>query len=267
LSSPGHQLDDVRQFYDEWSPRFLSGFGSTFQAGFLKGAGSAPEDPDTSNRIMASRAGIRSGNRVLDAGCGVGGPAISMASSVPHLTVCGVTVSRVQAAMGRGLVAEAGLRNQVWILQGDYHCLPFATDSFDTAVLFESIGYSPDRRRLLGEVARVVRSGGQVYIKDVFAPPGPLTESQERDMRAFDRLWHLARSPTFPEVEDALVHSGCDVLSSGPMNNVGNARFLQAMVDVDPDTIFRLNDLGRAFALKVDDLPIFFGEVIARVSP
>jgi len=134
-------------------------------------------------------------------------------------------------------------------------------------VLFESIGYSPDRRRLLGEVARVVRAGGQVYIKDVFAPPGPLTESQERDIRAFDRLWHLARSPTIPEVEDALVNASCDVVSSGPMNNVGNARFLQAMVDFDPDTIFRLNDLGRAFALKADDLPVFFGEVIARVSP
>jgi cyclopropane fatty-acyl-phospholipid synthase-like methyltransferase len=259
------QLEDVRRFYDHWSPQFLASFGPTFQAGFLKESEQAPEDPETSTRLMAERAGIRPGWRVLDAGCGVGGPAMTVASSLPGVVVCGVTVSGIQAAIGRGLIASARLEKQVSILQGDYHHLPFAVDSFDAAVLFESIGYSPDRPRLLGEVVRVVRPGGRVYIKDVFAPATPLTEVQSRDLRAFDQLWHLAESPRIPEVQAELIGAGCDVEAGGPLNNVGNERFLRAMVDFDPVTIFRVTDLGKAFALKAEDLPTFFGEVIATV--
>ena len=260
----GH-LGDVRRFYDEWTPRFLAGFGSTFQAGFLKENEAAPEDPDISTKLMAERAGVRPGQRVLDAGCGVGGPAIAMASAWPGLSVCGVTISAVQAGIGRQLITDAGLPAQVSILQADYHRLPFVAHSFDVAVLFESIGYSLDRHRLLDEVIRVVRPGGRIYIKDVFAPPPPLTATQERDLRSFDELWHLACSPTIPEVRAALAGAGCEILTSGPMANVGNARFLRAMFDLDPVTIVRVNDLGQAFGLNVDDLPTFFGEVIARV--
>jgi ubiquinone/menaquinone biosynthesis C-methylase UbiE len=265
VSLPDGQLEDVRRFYDHWSPQFLARFGPTFQAGFLKEGESVPEDPDTSTRLMAERAGIGPGQRVLDAGCGVGGPAIAMASVFAGLTVCGVTLSGVQAAIGRDLVAAAGLQSRVSILQGDYHSLPFMTNSFDVAVLFESIGYSPDPPRLLGEVARVVCPGGQVYIKDVFAPPAPLTPAQDRDLHAFDQLWHLAKSPTISDVRDALTGAGYEILVSGPMANVGNSRFLRAMIDLDPVTIIRVNELGRAFGLKADDLPTFFGEVIARV--
>jgi cyclopropane fatty-acyl-phospholipid synthase-like methyltransferase len=265
VSLRDERLEDIRRFYDHWSARFVAGFGPTFQAGFLKVDESGPEDPETSTRLMAERAGIRPGNRVLDVGCGVGGPAIAMATAFPGITVCGITVSGVQAAIGRGLLADAGLESQVAILQGDYHHLPFAADAFDAAVLFESIGYSPDRRGLLREVARVVRPGGRVYIKDVFAQPAPLTATQSRDLRAFDQLWHLAQSPTIPEVQAALIGAGCEVRASGPMDNVGNTRFLRAMIDLDPVTIFRVNDLGKAFGLKVDDLPTFFGELIADV--
>ncbi len=259
------QLEDVRRFYDHWSPQFLARFGATFQAGCLKKEEAGPEDPDTSTRLMAERAGIGPGQRVLDVGCGVGGPAIAMASGVPGLTVCGVTLSGVQAAIGRDLIGNAGLQSRVSILQGDYHSLPFAAHSFDVAVLFESIGYSPDPARLLAEVSRVVHPGGHVYIKDVFAPPGPLTPAQDRDLRAFDQLWHLAKSPTISAVQAALTGAGYEILASGPMTNVGNARFLRAMFDFDPVMIVRVNELGRAFGLKADDLPTFFGEVIARV--
>jgi len=231
----------------------------------LKAGEEAPEDPETSTRLMAERAGIRPGYRVLDAGCGVGGPAITVASSIRGVVVHGITVSPVQALIGHGLIAETGMAEQVSILQGDYHHLPFASDTFDAAVMFESIGYSPDRPRLLGEVARVVRPGGRLYIKDVFAQAGPLTEGQSRDLRAFDQLWHLAGSPKVPEVQAALIGAGCEIVASGPMDNVGNARFLRAMVDFDPVTIFRVTELGRAFGMKAENLPVFFGEVIATV--
>lgn len=266
MSSAVGQLQDVRDFYDHWSSRFLAGFGSTFQAGLLKAKEAAVEDPDVSTCLLAERAGIQPGHRVVDLGCGVGGPAIAIASHFPQTTVHGITISTVQSRIARDLVTDAGLGTAVTIAQGDYHHLPFADDSFDSAAFFESIGYSPDRPGLLDEVTRVVKPGGRIYIKDVFARPPPLTEAQERDLHAFDRLWHLAKTPTIAEIEDALVRSGCEILGAGPLAGADNARFLRAMFDFDPQTILRRNDLGETFALDSPDLPTFFGDVVARVG-
>lgn len=265
MTEGGPHLGRVRRFYDHWTPKFLSGFGSTFQAGLLKEAEDGPEDPDINARLLAQRAGIEPGDHVLDAGCGVGGPAMAIAAALPGVRVTGITVSGVQAATGNGLVTEAGLAGCVSILQGDYHELPFGPRSFDAAYLFEASGYSHDPLRLFHEVTRVVRPGGRIYVKDVFAPPAPLSRVQKLDLDAFDRLWCLSRTPSIPDVEQSLRSAGCEIITSGPLANVGNATFLRAMIELDPDTIFRVNELGRAFALRAPDLPTFFGEVSARV--
>lgn len=266
MSAGDPQLTRVRRFYDEWTPKFLAGFGTTFQAGLLKEQKDAPEDPRLSACLLAKRAGIKAGDRVLDAGCGIGGPAVAIASGMPGVRIAGITVSGVQASLGNALVTQAGLEGFVSITRGDFHELPFASGSFDVAYLFEASGYSQDRPRLFRELARVVRPGGRIYVKDVFARPPPVSDAEQRDLDEFDRLWCLAGTPTIPEIEVALSRAGCQVLASGPLLNVGNASFLRAMFDLDAETIFRMNELGEAFALRVPDLPTFFGEVSALVG-
>jgi cyclopropane fatty-acyl-phospholipid synthase-like methyltransferase len=233
------------------------------QAGFVKASADGSEDPDSSSLLLAQRAGVRDGDRVLDAGCGVGGPAIAIARAHARVRIHGVTVSAVQAEVGRRLVVEAGLADRVAIVQADYHHLPFPDEFFDVVVFFESCGYSADRAALFTEAARVVRRGGQVYVKDVFARTGPLTEGEARTLAAFDELWQLASSPTLPEVAAALDAAGCPVVTAGEIPHVGNDRFLTAMFEPDPDTLFRLSELGRAFGLS-GPCPTFFGEVLAR---
>ena len=233
------------------------------QAGFVKASEDGSEDPDSSSLMLARRAGVRDGDRVLDAGCGVGGPALAIARANERVRIHGVTISAVQADLGGQLVTRAGLDDRVAIVQADYHHLPFPDDYFDVVVFFESCGYSPDRAALFTEAARVVRRGGHVYVKDVFARTGPLTDDEARTLVAFDELWQLAASPTLPEVAAALDGAGCSVLTTGEIPHVGNDRFLTAMFEPDPDTLFRLSELGRAFALS-GPCPTFFGEVLAR---
>jgi cyclopropane fatty-acyl-phospholipid synthase-like methyltransferase len=148
------------EFYDQWTDRFVAGFGTTFQAGFLKPDDSAREDAAISSCLLAARAGVRDGDRVLDAGCGVGGPAIAIAEAHPGCTIDGVTVSTASGARPAP-VSGLGLEPRVSISQADYHDLPFADDSFDVALFLESCGYSPDRRALFAEAARVVSRAGR----------------------------------------------------------------------------------------------------------
>lgn len=77
-------LADVREYYDRTTPLYLEYVGSTLQAGRLRsrdppGDGYAPIE--VSNAHFAAAAGIRPGDLVLDAGCGVCGPDLGAVNS------------------------------------------------------------------------------------------------------------------------------------------------------------------------------------------
>jgi ubiquinone/menaquinone biosynthesis C-methylase UbiE len=253
--------DAVAAFYDEWTDRFVAGFGTTFQAGLLTAPG-AREDVDASNVELGRRAGIRPGDRVLDAGCGVGGPARAIARWLQPAQVVGLTISPVQAARARGVLAGVPAAQ---VVCADYHAVPASSDRFDVTLFLESCGYSADRDALFAEAVRVTRPGGSIYVKDVFVRPGPMSDAERAGLSQFDRTWRLATSPTFDGVVDSLERAGCDVVRCAPLDDVGTTTFLAAMVEPDPDTLLRLNELGRTFGLAGQSAPLVFGEALARV--
>lgn len=255
----------VARFYDEWTDRFVAGFGTTLQAGFATRAERERGDAATSTAVLAERAGLRDGDHVLDVGCGVGGPALALATRFPAMRITGVTVSGVQVSRARELVLAAGQAQRVRVLRADYHALPFRSGAFDAAVLLESCGYSPSHERLFAEVVRTLRPGATVYVKDVFVRPGSLDAAARHDVERFDRTWRLAASPTFDGVAAALRAAGCEVLAASELPHVDTTPFLAAMVEPDPEGLFRLNELGREFALWSADVPLVYGEVVGRV--
>ena len=211
---------------------------------------------------LAERAGVSKGDRVLDAGCGVCGPAIAIAQAF-DVEVHGFTVSPVQARTASRLIAGAGLNPRVTVTLGDYHHVPVPDAAFDRVLFLESCGYSPVRDQLFAEAARVVRPGGTIYVKDVFRREEPLTPHQLADVGEFDRLWSLAASPTLSGVEDDLSKAGCEVVRAAPLPNVGTDCFVGAMFEIAGPSI-GLSTLGSQFFRSFDDLPLFFGEVLAR---
>ena len=72
-SSAQHQIARTQEFYDRWSEAFIDDYSTSFQAGFLN-TPEHGEDPVWSAVDLARRAGVTAGDRILDAGCGVGGP-------------------------------------------------------------------------------------------------------------------------------------------------------------------------------------------------
>jgi ubiquinone/menaquinone biosynthesis C-methylase UbiE len=123
------------------------------------------------------------GSRGLDAGCGIGLQALSLAEAVGSAAqVIGLDLSPGLLAYGREMVEEAGLSERISFQQGDVRELPFDDDIFDWAWSANCVGYAPlDPLPLVRELARVVKPGGSVAIlawsSERLLPGHPLLEA------------------------------------------------------------------------------------------
>jgi cyclopropane fatty-acyl-phospholipid synthase-like methyltransferase len=257
-------VEQARRFYDRWTPIMVEAAGTTLQCGLVKRSAEAAVTPEASTQFLAELAGVAPGDRVLDAGCGVGGPAMAIARALPDVVVDGVTVSEVQTKLARQQVAEAGLADRVRVHMADFHHLPFPDGSFDVALYLEVTGYSTDRAALFRESARVLRPDGTVYVKEVFGPEEPLTQRQRLSVAAFDELW-ACRIPTLSETKLAMRAAGFVDIRARQYPFVTMEHFYESMVVRDEGGI-RLNPFGQAFLRLFPDFPAFFGEAKAKRS-
>lgn len=170
MSTPAPTPEEVGRYYDQMGEFYRIVMDDNLHAGYWY----TPEDntslSDAQNRltdILIDRVRIGPGQRLLDVGCGVGGPALRLAKA-SGCSVVGVTISQSQAAQATRLAADAGLSERAEFRCADAMALPFAADTFDAAWAIESILHMPDRPQVLKEIARVLRPGGRLVITEPF---------------------------------------------------------------------------------------------------
>jgi ubiquinone/menaquinone biosynthesis C-methylase UbiE len=110
------------------------------------------------------------GERLLDIGSGLGGPARYLAK-VCGCQVTGVDLTAEFVAVAIDLAHRAGLAGQVEFKQGSALDLPFADGSFDLAWSQNVAMNIADRPRYYAEMRRVLRPGGRLAIQDVAQGP------------------------------------------------------------------------------------------------
>src|SRR5687768_204554 len=81
------------------------------------------------NRLLAERAAISAGDRVLDAGCGMGGSAIWLAETY-GARVAGITISQRQVHEARRAAALRGVDHLVTFSRQDYTAMALEDASF-----------------------------------------------------------------------------------------------------------------------------------------
>lgn len=110
--------------------------------------------------------------RVLDLGCGIGGPARLIAGRTGAF-VTGVDLTAEYVAAAQELSALVGLGDRVRFLQGSVTALPLADASADLA-LMQHVGMNvADKPALFREAARVLAPGGVFALFEVTRGPIP----------------------------------------------------------------------------------------------
>ena len=107
---------------------------------------------------------VRSGQRVLEVGCGTGVLCRWLAGRTGGAApVVGVDINRYFLREAAALAAREGLAERIEFREGDAKALPFNDASFD-AVLCATVLEEVDADRALAEMVRVVRPGGRVGV-------------------------------------------------------------------------------------------------------
>lgn len=121
------------------------------------------------NALLADRAAIGAGARVLDAGCGVGGSAIWLARE-RAAEVVGVSLDPGQVVLARRFAEEQGAR--VTFAVHDFAATPFDEGSFDVVWNLESLCHVGDPRPYLTHVRSLLADGGRFVCADFFRGTG-----------------------------------------------------------------------------------------------
>ena len=121
------------------------------------------------NEVMMEAAGIRQGDKVLDAGCGVGGSSIYIAEKI-GAKLTGITLSSRQAEQARANAKNKGVEGLVNFEMMDYANTSFDDNSFDVVWGCESICYAENKQDYIREASRLLKPGGRLVVADGFVP-------------------------------------------------------------------------------------------------
>lgn len=254
-------VQQVRDYYDKMNPIIVQDIGTTFQGSCLIQHSGDPVRE--TNLFLASRAGMKSGDYVLDAGCGAGGPAVDIAQSIPNLRIDGINLSEAQVNTAKELVQQAGLSDRVRVQVGDFHNLPFGDSLFDIAYYFESVEHSYNPERLFTEAYRVLRPQGTVYIKLIAHKEPPLSKQEQRDVLEFNKYIAYRLRPLSEFVEAIQTVGFCNIESQDMSQIMSLHNVEKAMYQKDENGNLTLTEFGKHHDFEIPSNPIYFAEIKA----
>jgi phosphatidylethanolamine/phosphatidyl-N-methylethanolamine N-methyltransferase len=169
------QLDEgqVRDAYRRWAPVYDYTFGAVSTAGRRHAV-----------QILNGGSG-----RVLEVGVGTG---LALPDYGKHLDIVGIDLAPEMLDKARERVRTEKLSNISGLYEMDASNLRFPDNSFDTTVAMYVITVVPDPQKVMLELARVTKPGGEVMLVNHFSQDEGVRGWVERQMAPFADLvgWH-----------------------------------------------------------------------------
>ena len=156
---------------------------------------------------IASHLSATDGVRLLDVGCGRGGPAIHLAKRfgfrVTGLDLVPYNIERA-TENARGKCVETDF------VVGDATQLPFGTDSFTACTAIDALVYLPDRNSVFAAVADVLEPEGVLVLSDLVMQ-SDVSEKEQAFVDSFADAWDMPSLGTVEGYKSALDEASFEV--------------------------------------------------------
>jgi sterol 24-C-methyltransferase len=196
---------------------------------------------------LGKRLDLPADAEVLDAGCGMGDVARTMATKY-RLKVTGIDILDFNIDEARKRSTSSGLGDRTKFQLGDYHRLDFRDETFDGVYTMETLVHASDPEKVLSEFRRVLRPGGHLVMFEY--SHAPESELSPAALKAFRQVCDLGAMPTWQRLE----HGGMEPLLKEEGFGLDSAE----------DTSRRILPMLHAFYL-FGRFPYFVGRAAHRV--
>lgn len=183
----------VERYYEEtwveYRCMWMSDKNKALHMGYwTDGVTSHAESLDRMNEEMAAKIGLRGGERVLDAGCGVGATALWLAEH-HDAHVSGVTISSDQVVKAERYARDRGLSAKADFSRQDYLATEFDDATFDLVWAQESVCHASSKDRFVEEAYRVLKPGGRLVLADLLQRRAATTRRDQAVDAAMQGGW------------------------------------------------------------------------------
>ncbi|CAN1342314.1 SMT1 [Linum perenne] len=150
--------DMVNKYYDLATSFYEFGWGESFHFAHRFNGESLRESIKRHEHFLALQLGLKPGQKVLDVGCGIGGPLREIAR-FSLVSVTGLNNNEYQISRGKELNRIAGVDKTCDFEKADFMKMPFPDNSYDAVYAIEATCHAPDAYGCYSEIYRVLKPG------------------------------------------------------------------------------------------------------------
>lgn len=170
--------------------------------------------------LLGRRLALEPGQLILDAGCGEGHVARTLAEEF-GVSVVGIDLVPESIDIANDVRESTGTYNTEFLV-GDYHKLQFEDNKFDRLYTMETFVHAAEPRVVLSEFLRVVKSGSLVVMLEYSSTPR--AELAPDAYASLKKVCDLAAMPAWLELthgrmEELATEAGFEVVSSENITN------------------------------------------------
>lgn len=205
----------INNYYDVVTDFYEHGWGQSFHFAARAKGESFDASLARAEHFLALRLGLKPGMKVLDVGCGVGGPMRSIARFT-GASIEGVNNNDYQLEKVASHNEKAGLGDRCSGFKGDFMNLGVPDRFYDAAYAIEATCHAPDKVAAFTEIYRVLKpaalfAGYEWCMTDKFDPNDARHREIKSEIETGDGLPDIA---SIPETIQALEKAGFEVIHS-----------------------------------------------------
>lgn len=155
----GNYTDVVNKYYDLATDFYEFGWGSSFHFAPRHKWESHDSSINRHELWLSAKLGLTKDQKVMDIGCGVGGPLRNIAK-FSDAKIVGLNNNEYQITRAKRIAAQSGLEGQATYLKGDFMNIPVPEGSFDAAYAIEATCHAPDRVGVFSQIFKILKPGG-----------------------------------------------------------------------------------------------------------